>query len=165
MEFLEALHHYFRGEKLESIAILTGSALLLVAAAILITGVQQPFARGLGGVLLVTALIGAVVGGTIVFRTERQVAQLVSLYEADRSQFAAVEGSRMETVVRSFQIYKGAYVVAVLGAVLLLALGSSPMFHGVGVGLLLFAALGFTVDHYAEARAIGYAEQVRAQDR
>ena len=33
-----------------------------------------------------------------------------------------------------------------------------PLFHGLAVGLLVLAALGLTIDYYAEARAVRYAE-------
>ena len=33
-----------------------------------------------------------------------------------------------------------------------------PIYHGLAVGLLILAALGLTIDYYAEARAVRYAE-------
>lgn len=162
-DFLEALRQYFRGEKVESLVILAGSGALLAAGGLLLGAVGSSFARGLGGVLLLTALIGAVVGGTIVLRTDRQVTALTELYRSDRGGFVDTEGARITKVVRSFRAYRAAYVVATLIGLGLLLLRGRPLLEGLGVGLLLFAALGFTVDHYAEARAIGYAAEVRSQ--
>jgi hypothetical protein len=163
LEFLEALRQYFRAEKVESLAILGGSTVLLASGVVLYLGVASHFARGLAGILLLTGLIGAVVGGSIVLRTDRQVAGLTSLYQADRARFVAAEGARMTRVVNSFRTYRIAYAVAVLMGLGLLLLGGRPLLHGMGVGLLVFAALGFTVDHFAEARAHRYAAQVHAQ--
>jgi hypothetical protein len=163
LEFLEALRQYFHAEKLESVIILAGSTVLMAAGVVLYLGVASQFARGLAGLLLLTGLIGAVVGGAIVLRTDRQVAALTSLYQADRAGFVAAEGARMTQVVKSFRTYRIAYAVAVLTGLGLLLLGGRPLLHGMGVGLLLFAALGFTVDHFAEARAHRYAAQVHAQ--
>jgi hypothetical protein len=163
LEFLASLREYFRGEKVESVLILGGSTLLLATGIGFLAALPQPFVRGLAGVLLVSGAIGGVVGGTIVLRTDRQVAELTRLYEQDRARFAAEEAPRMRKVVRSFRGYRVAYSVAVLAGLGLLLLPSRPVLHGVGVGLLLFAALGFTVDHFAEARAIRYEKQVLAQ--
>lgn len=163
MEFLESLRQYFRGEKLESMLILAGSAILLAAGGGLLASTAGPFARGLGGVLLLTGLIGAVVGGTIVFRTDRQVAELTELYERDVGGFVAAEGSRIRKVVRSFRTYRIAYAVAVVAALALALSTRVPVLHGVALGLVVFAAFGLTVDHYAEARAIRYAEKVHGQ--
>jgi hypothetical protein len=37
-----------------------------------------------------------------------------------------------------------------------------PLFHGLAVGLLILAALGLTIDYYAEARALGYVQGLEA---
>lgn len=163
VEFLEALRQYFRGEKQESIAILAGSAVLLVSGAIMYLAVASHFVRGLAGMILLTGLVGAVVGGTIVLRTDRQVARLSALYEADAPRFVADEQPRIERVVRSFRVYRIAYTVAVVAALAFLLLSSRPLLHGLAVGMLVFAALGFTVDFFAEARAIDYAARVGSQ--
>ncbi|MEX2571700.1 MAG: hypothetical protein WD737_10420 [Gemmatimonadota bacterium] len=161
--FLAALRDYFRGEKRESLVILVASSGLLAVGIGAIAIVGGPFARGLGIVVIATALVGAVVGATIVLRTDRQVASLVDLWNSDRDRFAAEEGPRIGTVVRSFRLYRAVYAGATIAAILLLLLTDAPLAHGVAWGLLIFAGSGFTVDHFAESRAIRYAAQVRAQ--
>lgn len=163
MDFLTHMQIYFRGEKAESFAILLVSLTLLVAALALILWVRQPFTRGLGGALLAAALVGLSVGGTVYLRTDSQVSELRSIYEADRVRFAEVEGPRMDKVVESFRLYRIMYALSALAAVGLLSLTARPLLHGIAVGLFIFAAMGYTIDHYAEARAIGYAERVHAQ--
>jgi hypothetical protein len=163
MAFLNDMHLYFRGEKAESGALLLVTLALLLGGVALAFWVRQPFTRGLGAVLLAAALIGGVVGATVYLRTDRQVAQLTSLYESDRGEFARAEGGRMNTVVASFRLYRIVYALAGIAALILVSLTRNPALHGVGVGLLLFAAMGFTIDHYAEERARWYAGKVHAQ--
>jgi phosphate/sulfate permease len=163
MAFLNDMHLYFRGEKAESGALLLVTLALLVAGLALAVWVRQPFTRGLGAVLLVAALIGGVVGATVYLRTNRQVAQLTSLYESNSGEFARAEGGRMDTVVASFRLYRIMYTLAGVVALILVSLTRNPMLHGVAVGLFLFAAMGFTIDHYAEERARWYAGKVHAQ--
>lgn len=163
MPFLDHMHLYFRGEKAESGALLLVTLALLLAGLALAFWVRQPFTRGIGAVLLAAALIGGVVGATVYLRTDRQVAELTSLYESDRGEFTRVEGGRMDTVVASFRLYRIMYTVAGVIALILVSLTKHPGLHGLAVGLFLFAAMGFTIDHYAEERARWYAGKVHAQ--
>ena len=163
MDFVTDMQLYFRGEKLESFFIILVSLALLAAALILVFWVRQPFTRGCGAALLGAALIGLSVGGTVYMRTDSQVSELRSIYEADRHRFAEAEGPRMDKVVESFRIYRAMYALSALAAVALLTFTSRPLLHGIAVGLFIFAAMGYTIDHYAEARALGYTEKVHAQ--
>ncbi len=163
MEFLDGLQQYFRGEKTESAVILWVSIALLAASLLLAFWVRQPFTRGLGAVLLLSALIGGSVGATVFFRTDGQVAQLSSLYRSSPEEFAEVEGRRIDKVMASFRYYRIMYVVAAIAAVALVSLTKLPALHGAAVGLFIFAAMGFTIDHYAEERAEWYAAKVHGQ--
>ena len=53
-------------------------------------------------------------------------------------------------------VYRYGYVAATLLALVLVFAFGRPAHHGLAVGLLLLAALGFTIDFYAERRAIDY---------
>ncbi len=163
MEFLSRLQLYFRGEKTESAVLLVVSLGLLAGAILLAFWVRQPFTRGLGAVLLLAGLIGVTVAGTVFFRTDAQVAQLRALHESSRADFAQIEARRMDKVVASFRFYRFMYILAGVAGVLLVSLTARPALHGAAVGLFLFAAMGFTIDHYAEERARWYAAEVHAQ--
>lgn len=163
MEFLNDMQLYFRGEKVESAVILLVSLALLLASIALIFWVRQPFTKGLGTVLLLAALIGVSVGGAVFFRTDSQVAELSSVYTSSLQEFADVEGQRIDKVVASFRYYRFMYIIAGIVALALVSLTRSPALHGASVGLLVFAAMGFAIDHYAEERAMWYAEKVHAQ--
>ncbi|MDP3938428.1 MAG: hypothetical protein Q8R92_09850 [Deltaproteobacteria bacterium] len=163
MNFLTDMQLYFRGEKIESFYILLASVVLLATALILIISVRQPFTRGLGATLLGAALIRLTVGGTVYMRTDSQVSKLQSVYEADRQHFAEAEGPRMDKVVESFRLYRIMYALSALAAVGLLTLTGRPLLHGIAVGLFVFAAMGYTIDHYAEERALWYTEVVHMQ--
>jgi hypothetical protein len=64
--------------------------------------------------------------------------------------------------MKSFGIYRLCYAAAVLLALLFVFLLGKPLYHGLAVGLLILAALGLTIDYYAEARAARYAEGLEA---
>ena len=163
MEFLNDMQLYFRGEKVESAVLLLISLSLLIGSIALIFWVRQPFTKGLGTVLLLAALIGLSVGGAVFFRTDRQASDLASIYTSSHQEFVDVEGQRMDKVVASFRFYRFMYVVAGIVALVLVSLTRAPVLHGAAVGLFVFVAMGFVIDHYAEERAIWYAEKVHAQ--
>jgi integral membrane sensor domain MASE1 len=147
---------YFSGEKYESGWILLAGALALATALALWFLVRQPFARGLAAALLLAAVLGLVVGGTVYFRTEHQVAELHRLRAADPARFSAEEGARIGAVVRSFGQYRLAYAAAVVLALVLVFVFGRPVHQGIAVGLLVLAALGLTIDFYAGERAQEY---------
>jgi hypothetical protein len=158
MNVAEVIAEYFRGEKSEAALILLAGALSLVAALWLWFSVREPFARGLAASLLLTAALGLGVGGSVYFRTDAQVARLQQLQRSDAAGFAAQEGPRIRQVVKSFGIYRLCYAAAVLLALLFVFVLGKPLYHGLAVGLLILAALGLTIDNYAEARAARYVE-------
>lgn len=152
----QAIGAYFAGEKSEALLILLAGGVCLITAAWLWFWIREPFARGLASALLLTAALGLGVGGSVYFRTDSQVQQLLELQRTDRVRFAAEEGPRIHAVVRSFGQYRVGYAIAVILALGLVFLSGRPLFQGVAVGLLILAALGFTIDFYAEARAVQY---------
>ena len=162
MDTATILRTYFSGEKSEAALILLAGVLCLVAAIWLWFWVRQPFARGLALSLLLIAALGLSVGGSVYFRTDSQLRQLLDLQERDPGRFVAQEGPRIREVVTSFKAYRVGYAAAVLLALVFVFAVGRPTYHGLAVGLLLLAALGFTIDYYAEARAVGYVQALEA---
>jgi len=162
MNVTEIIAVYFRGEKSEAALILLAGAVSLALALWLWFSVREPFARGLAAALLLTAALGLGVGGGVYFRTDAQVAALQQLQRSDPARFAADEGPRIRQVVKSFGIYRLCYAAAVILALLFVFVLGKPLFHGLAVGLLILAALGLTIDYYAEARALGYVQGLEA---
>ncbi len=156
MNVAEVIAVYFRGEKSEAALIMLAGAMSLAAALWLWFPVREPFARGLAAALLLTAALGLGVGGSVYFRTDAQVARLQQLQRSDPARFAAQEGPRIRQVVKSFGIYRLCYAAAVILALLFVFVLGKPHYHGLAVGLLILAALGLTIDFYAEARAVEY---------
>jgi hypothetical protein len=158
----EIIESYFRGEKSEAALILLAGVACLALACWLWLAVREPFARGLAAALLLTAAIGLGVGGSVYLRTDAQVRQLIELQRSNPARFAAEEGARIRQVVRSFGTYRIGYALALVLALLFVFVLGRPAYHGAAVGLLVLAALGFTIDYYAEARAVRYVQGLEA---
>jgi hypothetical protein len=162
MDVEAILRSYFTGEKSEAMWILLAGVACLLAAVWLWFAARQPFARGLATSLLLVAALGLGVGGSVYWRTDRQLADLAELQRVDQPRFAAEEGPRIRQVVRSFGIYRAGYAAAVLVALACVFALGSAYGHGLAVGLLVLAALGLTIDYYAEARAVEYVRRLEA---
>ncbi len=156
MNLDDVIRAYFAGEKSEAALILLAGIAALAMALWLWFSIREPFARGLASTLLLVAALGLGVGGTVYFRSDAQAQQLVELLRADPTRFGAEEGPRIRQVAKSFGQYRIAYAIAVILALVFVFLLGRPIFHGLAVGLLILAALGFTIDYYAEARAAAY---------
>jgi hypothetical protein len=153
---------YFRGEKIEAALILLAGLVCLGLALWLWFSVREPFARGLAASLMVTAMLGLGVGGGVYLRTDAQVRHLQQLERTNPAQFAAAEGPRIRQVVRSFGLYRIGYAIAAIVALVFVFLVGTPLYHGLAVGLLVLAGLGFTIDYYAEARSVEYLRGLEA---
>jgi hypothetical protein len=162
MNLDDVIRNYFAGEKSEAALILLAGIAALAVALWLWFAIREPFARGLASTLLLVAALGLGVGGAVHFRSDAQAQQLVELRRADPMRFDAEEGPRIRQVVKSFGSYRIAYAVAVVLALVFVFLLGGALFHGLAVGLLILAALGFTIDWYAENRAVEYVRALEA---
>jgi hypothetical protein len=162
MDFEQLVRWYFAGEKAEAFWILAAGVASVVAALVLWFVAREPFARGLAMALLIMAGLGIGVGGTVYVRSDAQAQQLIEQQRTTPSQFAAEEGPRIRQVVGSFAQYRWGYAAAVLLALFFVFVMGKPSQHGFAVGLLLLAALGLTIDFFAERRADLYLQGLQA---
>jgi hypothetical protein len=161
MDFEQIVRWYFAGEKAEACWILAAGVVSLMGALVLWFVAREPFARGLAMALLIMAGLGLSVGGTVYFRSDKQSQQLIEQQRTSPAQFAAEEGPRIQQVVRSFAQYRTGYAAAVLLALFFVFVMGKPSQHGFAVGLLLLAALGLTIDFFAERRAEQYMQALQ----
>jgi hypothetical protein len=161
MGMQEQMVRYFSAEKSESwLFILVGIAALAVSVWLLRTGSSY---RGMAYPLIAVALIQLVVGGSVAFRTEGQVAALTAQLASSPAAFQAAEVPRMEVVMRNFQLYKALEVVLLLtGVALTVFFRRKELVYGVGVGLVIQASLMLVLDLFAEKRGDEYLAAVRA---
>jgi hypothetical protein len=155
-----AIIHYFTAEKRESLLFLLAGA-AAIAASIYFWVTASPH-RAMGWPLTAVALIQIVVGWTVFSRTDGQMKDLHTLLNQDKAAYAAAEVPRMETVRRSFKVYKAIEIVLLAAGLLgALFLRDRVALHAASVGLALQAGLMLVFDLYAESRAEVYVEQIR----
>ena len=157
MDFLDAMHTYFRGERVEAFFyILPAGLLMLGLAATALTSYRDGFGWGLAVPLVLVGAILIGTGATIGARTPGQVAGLERAFREDPAAMLAEEVPRMEKVnanwPRILAVWAGFVVV---GLALRFGL-SADWARGVGSALVLIGGVGFLIDGFAERRAHPY---------
>lgn len=166
LPFLDVMHTYFRGERIESLYFLVPFGLAcLTMAGVALKAERGGFGWGLAVPFVLLGLLALGVGGGVGLRTPAQVAQIEAAYNADPAAMLREELPRMEKVNNNWSLYLGAYAVAlVVGAGLRFGL-RADWAHGLGIGLVFFGASGLIIDGFAERRAKVYTEALEALSR
>jgi len=161
MGMQEQMVRYFSEEKAESwLFILVGVVALGASVWLLRTGSSY---RGMAYPLIAVGLIQIVVGGSVAFRTDAQVAALTAQLASSPSAFQLAEVPRMEVVMRNFALYKGVEIALLLvGVALTYAFRQKELVYGIGVGLVMQASLMLVLDLFAERRGDEYLSAIRA---
>lgn len=146
---------YFRAEKDAGLYILIiGCAIIVLSAWLWWSGSRY---RAMAIPLVVIALIEVTVGSVLYIRTDKQIDTLTEQYYTDREAYARAETARMERIMSRFTIYKVVEIVLLIsGVVLATVYRSRPVLAGVGIGLMIQAAIMLGIDVVASQRAQVY---------
>ena len=113
--------------------------------------------------LVVIALMQIVVGGTVYLRTDSQVSTLSAQLQVNPAALKAEETARMETVMKTFSIYKSIeMLLLIMGVGMIAFFQRHDVVAGIGVGLVLQAAFTLTLDIFAETRGADYLSVVQS---
>jgi hypothetical protein len=158
MDFIKT---YFSAEKSESLLFISMGTVAIVFSAFTIWRWTESFYKGLAIPLIAIGLIQIVVGCTIYFRTDEQISDLEKLFQTNPSKFKNQEISRMEIVMKNFNLYKKIEIALILiGLLLILFAPAREFWLGIGVGMLLQGAAMLSLDIFAERRGIIYIEKI-----
>jgi hypothetical protein len=159
MDFIKA---YFTAEKNESLLFMLMGIAAIAFSVYALVKWSEPFYKGQAIPLVLIGIIQIVVGGSVYFRTAKQMADLGKLYQTSTSDFKAQETPRMETVMKNFSLYKKVEIAFVLIGILLIVFAPPRAFWlGVGVGMLLQGAAMLSLDIFAERRGTVYLEIIQ----
>jgi hypothetical protein len=152
---VEPLLRYFDGEKQAATAAIALGILSLAFAAWLYRG-ASPF-RAMLWPLALVGLVQLGLGIGLHARTPGQVAALEAGMASERATTRTAEVDRMQKVMRSFELIKAVEVALVAAAVvMIMAMARRPAVVGVGMALLVEAAVMLAFDVFAERRAAQY---------
>ena len=163
METLEIVDTYFGWEKSESAVFLALGFLGIGLGLFFWWYHKSSLLQGAIAPLLILGLISGIVGGTIFFRTDAQVAALKQTYQQDSGRFFTEEQVRMHNVNRNWAIYKIIELVIILAAVILLFLAYRRDFWaGFAMAALLMASALMVLDVIGERNGRWYAEHLQS---
>lgn len=163
MDFIKT---YFTAEKNESLLFVLFGILTIGFSVYALLKWGDSFYRGFAVPAILIGIIQIVVGSTVYFRTDKQINELETLYQQDKTAFAKAETPRMNTVMKNFSLYKKVEVAFVLIGLLLIFFAPSKEFWlGIGVGMLLQGALMLTADIFAERRGKEYIQSQITQNQ
>jgi hypothetical protein len=157
----ESMHNYFREEKTEALFFLIAGIFSLGLSVWAFFINRERFFVGLAIPVLVVGLIQLVVGATVYFRTQQQVAGLEEVFATDPAKFAASELERMIAVMNNFRIYKWVEIGFVVSGLLLIIFNVQGFVQGIAVGLLLQGSVMLSLDIVAERRGLNYQQEIR----
>jgi hypothetical protein len=165
LETMDFIKPYFTAEKNESLIFLVFGTLTIGFSVYALMKWGDTFYKGFAVPVILIGIIQLVVGGSVYFRTDRQINQLEILYQQNKTAFSKAETERMETVMKNFSLYKKIEVgFVVIGLLLIFFAHVRELWLGVGVGMLLQGALMLTADIFAERRGQEYQYHISKSD-
>lgn len=153
---------YFNAEHAESLVFIAAGVIALALALWAWRVKRTPFWRGAAWPLALIAAIQLVVGGTIFQRSPQDLARVQQIVAQDKARIVGEEIPRMQTVMKSFALYRWIEIALLAAGLALLALAArSSLWQGVGAGLVVQAGLMLLLDFFAEQRGQVYLDWLR----
>jgi ABC-type xylose transport system permease subunit len=160
------IEKYFMAEKQESLLFLIIGIIALVLAIAFFFFLKTNFYKGAAIPLVLTGLIQIVVGFTVYKRSDGDRVRNVYAYDMNPGQLKNEELPRMKTVIKNFAIFRWVEIACVLGgALLIFYCKTNPdktFWYGLGVTLVVQAALMLGADYFAEKRAVQYSKGIES---
>jgi hypothetical protein len=154
---IEQINTYFKAEKSESLLFLAAGIAAILFSIWAWLSFKQSFYTGIAIPLALVGLIQIVVGGTVYFKTDKQIATLEQQYETDKIAMAKSELPRMNTVMKNFTLYKYIEIAFILsGLICIFFLRQNDFWLGIGIGLLIQGTIMLVLDIFAEKRGEVY---------
>lgn len=164
MDFLQHLNEYYKGERLGATCYtIAGVVFLLLTFAIWKVAAPGTITRGLLIPCLIVGVLGAGAGPFLLKSNNDRLDRLPKEYKADPAGFNAKETMRMAGVHRAWMPLKITWTILIIIGVSLAFVGGTPIWKGVGIGLLLIGTVGHVVDGIASERSRIYIEQLLKQ--
>jgi hypothetical protein len=161
--FLDAMHTYFRGERIEALCFIVPIGVAMVAfAAVTLRAERGGFAWGLAVPLVLFGVFAIGIGAAVGLRTAGEVADIEAGFRSDPGVMVADELPRMQKVNDNWPNYIGMWTALVLIGLGLRFGLKADWAHGVGPAIILIGAMGFLIDGFAERRARPYTEALEA---
>jgi hypothetical protein len=160
------IEKYFLAEKQENLLFLVIGIIALILAIAFFFFLKTNFYKGAAVPLVLIGLIQIVAGYTVYKRSDGDRIKNVYAYDMNPYQLKTEELPRMKTVNKNFAIYRWIEIVCILGgALLIFYFKTNPdkaFWYGLGMTLVIQAALMLGADYFAEKRAQVYSNGIES---
>lgn len=156
---LDFIATYFTEEKIESLFFIIIAFIAIALAIFFLWIIKYSFFKGMAIPLLLIGSIQLTIGYNIYKRSPNDIYRVEQIVKNNNLLLKKTEVSRMETVIKHFNIHKWVEIALILsGLALILIFKKSPQtfWKGIGLGLFIQAILMLCLDLIAEHRAIIY---------
>jgi drug/metabolite transporter (DMT)-like permease len=154
------IEKYFNAEKAESLLFLGIGVSGIILAAILFFAIKTDFYKGAAIPLALIGLLMGIVGFTVYTRSDSDRIRNVYAYDLNPGDLKEKEIPRMETVMKSFVLYRYTEItLAIIGVGIFFFFKNSidkQFWAGLGLGLFAMALLALGADYFAEKRGHVY---------
>ena len=155
--------NYFTGEKAESYIFLVLGIVGIVIGCYLFWVRCSSFWKGFAIPLIVVALLEIIVGGTLIYRSPKDIIRVENYILNERSKILTDEIPRMEKVMRNFVIFRYTEIaLMMMGILIYLAFAKFDLWKGLGLGLCIQACVVLTLDYFAESRGSIYLDYLNS---
>ncbi len=161
---IEFIKIYFTEEKIESLFFIFLGFIAVSLAFIFWYIIKYSFYNGFAYPLLIIGIIQLAVGTSVFFRTESDIRRVENMMQNERVVIEQNELPRMELVMQNFTIYKYVEIgLIILGVFLFFYFRTSAQtfWKGLGLGLLIQAAIMLSLDVVAEKRGQTYINELK----
>ena len=159
----ETIYTYFLAEKFEAYWILVVGMIMLSLSIYFILK-NSTYFKFMAIPVFILSIVELVVGGTVYFRTDKQIKDLTSVYENSKKDFVETEMIRMNVVMKSFKTYKIIEISFILFSFFALFY-SVPnevnWLNGLAIGLGIQSVFFLIIDFFAEPRGAIYLEAIQ----
>jgi multidrug transporter EmrE-like cation transporter len=156
---MNQIEKYFNAEKYESVLFVLVGMVAIATATYFFVRVKQSFYYGMAYPLIAVALIQIVVGGSVYFRSPKDIARVTEIVQTNKVKIQTEEIPRMKTVMKNFAIYRWVEILLLLtGIIMFFYFQPLNIWKGVGAGLAIQAGFMLLLDFFAESRGRIYLE-------
>ena len=157
------IHDYFQAEKNESLVfVIVGTAAILSGFYFLVV-INSKFYNGLSWPLIFIAVIQIFVGTIIYFRSPTDEKRVLNFAQNSPKNIKNLEIPRMDKVMTKFKLYRYIEIsLIILGLILFLIASPTGFWKGVGLGIIIQAAIMLLADSLAEKRGQYYLDFLKS---
>jgi multidrug transporter EmrE-like cation transporter len=154
---MEPITKYFNAEKAESVLFVLVGVVTILLSVYFLLKVKQPLYNGIAYSFIAIALIQLTVGGSVYFRSPKDIVRVNNIVQADKSRIQTEEIPRMKTVMKNFVLYRWIEIaLIVIGLLMFLFLEPQTLAKGIGLGLFIQSSFMLLLDYFAESRGKTY---------